>query len=280
MFKLFSSGRMRSAPTDCSTSSLSVETIPGGPSPDTSISPHNTQHQAVASGAAEDVGVHSQTSKTQHVVAAHVPTPLRTSNSELSPVITMAPISNAMPKKANEGSANHHDSRRRPSDATFTATAREGAELGPSASVASRRTNRSAAVSNVNGSAFANGAATAANQPPDVDPSLHVRAASAEDELKPREKAAIKKEDRMFVFFCCCAVYSGAALTQRLGCGTDGMGRRLSKIIKSEAKAEKAALHVALKELAEIQKLQKESIKVKPPRLSVSSNCPANPSSF
>ncbi|KAH9964379.1 hypothetical protein BGW80DRAFT_1123583, partial [Lactifluus volemus] len=89
---------------------------------------------------------------------------------------------------------------------------------------------------NVNGSAFANGAATAANQPPDVDPSLHVRAASAEDELKPREKAAIKKEDH-------------------------GMGRRLSKIIKSEAKAEKAALHVALKELAEIQKLQKESIK-------------------
>jgi hypothetical protein len=47
----------------------------------------------------------------------------------------------------------------------------------------------------------------------------------------------------------------------------DVTGRKLSKIIKSEAKAEKAALHVALKELAEIQKLQKESIKVQPARV-------------
>jgi hypothetical protein len=53
----------------------------------------------------------------------------------------------------------------------------------------------------------------------------------------------------------------GDVLT-RAGCGADDTGRKLSKIIKSEAKAEKAALHVALKELAEIQKLQKESIKV------------------
>ena len=44
----------------------------------------------------------------------------------------------------------------------------------------------------------------------------------------------------------------------------DGTGLKLSKIIKSEAKAEKAALHVALKELKEIQKLQKESVKVQP----------------
>jgi hypothetical protein len=44
----------------------------------------------------------------------------------------------------------------------------------------------------------------------------------------------------------------------------DSVGRALSKIIKSEAKTKKAALHVALKELAEIQKLQKASIKVMP----------------
>jgi hypothetical protein len=44
----------------------------------------------------------------------------------------------------------------------------------------------------------------------------------------------------------------------------DSVGRALSKIIKSEAKTDKAALHVALKELAEIQKLQKASIKVTP----------------
>ena len=50
----------------------------------------------------------------------------------------------------------------------------------------------------------------------------------------------------------------------RAGWIADDVGRKLSKIIKSEAKAEKAALHVALKELAEIQKLQKASVKVRP----------------
>ena len=42
----------------------------------------------------------------------------------------------------------------------------------------------------------------------------------------------------------------------------DTVGRRLSKIIRSEAKAEKAALDVALAELVEIQKLQKACVKV------------------
>lgn len=41
-----------------------------------------------------------------------------------------------------------------------------------------------------------------------------------------------------------------------------GVGRKLSKIEKRGVKAEKAALSVALKELAEIQELQKASIKV------------------
>jgi L-rhamnose mutarotase len=38
--------------------------------------------------------------------------------------------------------------------------------------------------------------------------------------------------------------------------------KRLSKIIKEEAKAEKQALSVAINELAELQKLQKQAIKV------------------
>ena len=46
------------------------------------------------------------------------------------------------------------------------------------------------------------------------------------------------------------------------GHGIDTVGRRLSKIIRSEAKAEKAALDVALAELVEIQKLQKACVKV------------------
>ena len=38
--------------------------------------------------------------------------------------------------------------------------------------------------------------------------------------------------------------------------------RTLSKIIKNEARAEKIALDVALKELGEIQKMQKAAVKV------------------
>lgn len=109
-----------------------------------------------------------------------------------------------------------------------------GADAQRSVSLASRRTNRSLGT---NGTAFANGAATTtANDLPDVDPSLRARAASAEDELRPRDKAVISKEEK-------------------------GVGRRLSKIIRSEAKAEKAALDIALGELAEIQDLQKASVK-------------------
>lgn len=41
---------------------------------------------------------------------------------------------------------------------------------------------------------------------------------------------------------------------------TDGVGRRISKIEKRGAKAERTTLHIALQELAEIQGLQEESI--------------------
>lgn len=43
---------------------------------------------------------------------------------------------------------------------------------------------------------------------------------------------------------------------------TDGIGRRLSKIIKNESKADQASLDVAVKDLEGLQKLQKASIKV------------------
>jgi len=42
-------------------------------------------------------------------------------------------------------------------------------------------------------------------------------------------------------------------------------GKGLLKVIKSEAKAEKASLEAAIKELSELQKLQKEAIKVRSP---------------
>ncbi|KAI0254969.1 hypothetical protein BJV78DRAFT_807863 [Lactifluus subvellereus] len=254
MLRFFSSDHRRSsasAPTDCS--SLSKEIVPGGPSPDSPF-------EAPALGAA-DAGAHSQTTgrtfgnvggstesepgvdivptlqPSQHLVPAGIHAPQGASQSELCPA-TSAPDPKPIFKKVGKDSPSRP--RGRLLDAhlenTPTATAGEGADAPRSASVASCRTNRSVATNNVSGSAFANGAATASNEPPDVDPSLQARAASAEDELRPREKAAISKEEH-------------------------GVGRKLSKIIKSEAKAEEAALHVALKELAEIQKLQKASIK-------------------
>jgi len=70
-----------------------------------------------------------------------------------------------------------------------------------SASVESRHPNRSVATNVVIGDgAFANGAATSttANEAPDVDPSLQSRAASADEELEQRDKAAISKEERAF----------------------------------------------------------------------------------
>ncbi|KAH9003018.1 hypothetical protein EDB86DRAFT_2799375 [Lactarius hatsudake] len=141
-------------------------------------------------------------------------------------------------KSASEDSG-HHDLSRGPSDAARlhpenpssvspeVPSAGAGGDAQRTASLVSRRTA---------GSAFANGAATTTNDPPVVDPGLQARAASAEGELKPRDKAAISKEEK-------------------------GVGRKLSKVIRSEAKAEKAALDVALGELAEIQKLQKASVK-------------------
>jgi hypothetical protein len=85
-------------------------------------------------------------------------------------------------------------SRLRPEYSFATPKALASGEVQRSASLASRRTGHSLAT---NGSAFANGAATTASNAPDVDPtrSLQARAASAEGELSPRDKAVISKEE-------------------------------------------------------------------------------------
>ena len=85
-------------------------------------------------------------------------------------------------------------SRLRPEISSATPEALVSGEPQRSASLASRRTGQSLAT---NGSAFANGAATTTNNAPDVDPtlSLQARAASAEGELSPRDKAVISKEE-------------------------------------------------------------------------------------
>jgi hypothetical protein len=66
-------------------------------------------------------------------------------------------------------------------------------------SLASPRTDRSLPANGVGEGASAAGAVTAANEPPDVDPSLQARTTSIEEE--PRQKGTIGKEGRKFSFF-------------------------------------------------------------------------------
>ena len=81
--------------------------------------------------------------------------------------------------------------RLRPENLSATPEVPASREAQRSGSVVSHRTNRSLAT---NGSAFANGAATMAKSPPDVDTSLlQARAASAEGELSSKDKAVINK---------------------------------------------------------------------------------------
>ncbi|KAH9178136.1 hypothetical protein EDB89DRAFT_1901729 [Lactarius sanguifluus] len=256
MLKIFST--RLSASTHMNRSSC----LPGGPSPDNQST--ETQHQTISAPGgsnpqtlgrtpgsvdkpsqegADVVPEHSVVSRRPDFSSAQSAPPQPAQYSDIedkgSPArgSQLEPPSAAMAadpkpiihvKSASEDSG--HDLSRGPSDAARlhpenpssvppeAPSAGAGGDAQRSASLVSRRTN---------GSAFANGAATTTNDPP---------VASAEGELKPRDKAAISKEEK-------------------------GVGRRLSKIIRSEAKAEKAALDVALGELAEIQKLQKASVK-------------------
>jgi hypothetical protein len=107
----------------------------------------------------------------------------------------------------------------------------------------------------VNGSTFIAGAATTGpNSTAEADGNLHRRAASADASLTPKQRSKIEKSE-------------GTSFSSRndviwINITTAKDSKRLSKIIKEEAKAEKKALSVALTELAEIQKLQKQAIKV------------------
>ncbi|EPQ52829.1 hypothetical protein GLOTRDRAFT_140435 [Gloeophyllum trabeum ATCC 11539] len=71
---------------------------------------------------------------------------------------------------------------------------------------------------------------------PEPDLSMHARERTAESVLTPKQKSKITKEELK-------------------------EGKRLSKIIQTEQKAERAALDIAMKELAELTKLQKAAMK-------------------
>jgi hypothetical protein len=184
MFKLFLSDHPSSTSTNCSTNSLPKETLPGGPPPDSALPLHNEpingRHQAPAETPSAASGSHLSSYQPSRILtitdtwAGHFPRNLSSdAHRKNEPAVAGADVG------AREGSL--------------------GEDARSSASVASRGTNRSGAVNVVSGSgASADGAATAANEAPHVDPSLRSRVASADEELEPRERAAIGKEERAF----------------------------------------------------------------------------------
>lgn len=118
---------------------------------------------------------------------------------------------------------------------------------------ASGNHHRSASLS---GGSFLNGPGTVGpNSELPIDESLRQRRVAADALLTKKQKLKIGKAECMsylnytvFVLSCLCAVKEG---------------KRLGKIIKQEAKAEKKALNISMRELSEIQKTQKVAIKVR-----------------
>ena len=106
------------------------------------------------------------------------------------------------------------------------------------------------------GSTFSNGAGTTGpNATAEQNINLHFRAASAEVSLTPKQKSKIAKSE------CEQSSPSISLVTFLIRLpGKDS--KRLSKIIKQEAKTEKEAVTVAINELAELQKIQKAAVKV------------------
>ncbi|KAF5367450.1 hypothetical protein D9758_003650 [Tetrapyrgos nigripes] len=104
-------------------------------------------------------------------------------------------------------------------------------------SVGRRSTFTNADGATIPGSTFINGAGvTGPSASAIADESLHRRAMSADQSLSAKQKSKIGKMEAK-------------------------EGKRLSKIIKEEGKVEKQALGVAIQELADLQKLQKEAVK-------------------
>jgi hypothetical protein len=191
MFKLFPGNPAASTP---------IETLPGGPSPDTAVPMRDEAISRPYHPPTESAGTEPPPPPHQPPRNLNIPnTRARYLRGSLSSEAREE--NNPTVVGADGGSGEH--------------TLKEEARR--SASVKSRRADRSIAV-NVMSS---NSAATAANEAPDVDPSLRSRAASAEKELESRDKAAINKEERTF---------SHRITHQFEGSSTDSMAGRVMQI--------------------------------------------------
>jgi hypothetical protein len=233
-----------------------MEFIPGGPSPDSAVpsqspgKPIDTRHQAVASTV--DTETHHQgsemASQRQGPATRELPSDLQTQQPSEHPT-------GGAPPNHPEG---HPSSDEHPENAPAVRVAAapngeavevsSGKEAGRSPSVATRRSLHTNDV----------GAVRAANEPTEVDPNLQARATSVNGARTGKEERASSREPH----FPSSHPFTRDEVVLTPRPEAHGVGRKLSKIEKRGAKAEKAALQVALKELAEIQELQKASIKV------------------
>ncbi|KAF7316757.1 DNA binding protein Ncp1 [Mycena chlorophos] len=124
-----------------------------------------------------------------------------------------------------------------PSSLSQKAQHARAASVGRAGSIANRSIFTNADGHTVAGSTFINGAGTTGpHATAEHDPSLHVRAATAESALSDEQKATIAKRESK-------------------------SNKQLAKIIRSEAKVEKKALSAAVNELAQLQKIQKTAAK-------------------
>jgi hypothetical protein len=216
MFRLFSRVYSALIPTDHSTMPMAY--FPGGPSPQSAAFPsHNskpidTRHPTAASVVVETETLYQggEIASSQRQELAD-PQPTTTRDSELtSPSDDLPHQPSAVHPATDTSSPSHPHSGHPLSDehpesaSSVRVAAPEGrateGSLGKegrrSASVASRRTNRSLRNNHVGEYASATAAAAAANEPPDVDSGLQPRAASLHEEHKLM--AAIGKEERAF----------------------------------------------------------------------------------
>lgn len=238
-----------------------MEFIPGGPSPDSAVpsqspgKPIDTRHQAVASTV--DTETHHQgsemASQRQEPATRELPSDLQTQQPSEHPTGGAPPNHPEAHPPSDEHPENAPAVRVAAAPNGEAVEVSPGKEAGRSPSVATRRSLHTNDI----------GAVRAANEPTKVDPNLQARATSVNGE--PKQMAPTGKEERASSReppFPSSHPFTRDEVVLTPQPEAHGVGRKLSKIEKRGAKAEKAALQVALKELAEIQELQKASIKV------------------
>lgn len=186
MFKFFPSNHAALTPIDCPTNDSLNETIPGGPSPDTAVPLHDEAIDRPYRASAESAGTESR------------PPP-----QQPSWILNIANTRARYPRGLLSSEARGENN---PSVVSADGGTEKGSlseEARHSMSVESRHPNRRVSPNVMIGDgdgAFVNGAtsSTAADEAPDVGPSLQLRVASADEKLEQRVKAAISKEKRAF----------------------------------------------------------------------------------